>query len=656
MAFNLGASVKIAAQVTGQQAVDQLRGSLGQLNKTTDVIRGGVTRLSGAVTALATAFAAGAGINYFRELLNAADDLRDLSQKVGIGVEALSKLDTAAKLNGSSLESLSGGLKKFSVGVSEATRDGGKAGSAFAALGINIKNARGELRPTEELLFDVADRFQTLRDGPDKAAIAVRLFGKAGADLIPILNQGSEELRKYGLNFTQDFADRADQFNDSLTLLNNTVKNFAIEGLGVLLPTIQEIVNAISTITVEGKAATSTFQLIADGLRGVAIVANGFIQGLLTGLDFVVKAATQVLDLVNTIASSLRKTVQLDFSGATAEYEAFFDRANKRADEFFKGAAARGKQIQDFTSALAKNLGDPEGARRDTAPAESARGQARANTSALDEESTKSLQSAAKATQDRIAAIQAETAALGKSEKQKRIILELAELERRGIEKNTFLYELYKQQIEAVIEAQERRKEELAANPLEGARVALEAYIKSVNDLATQTGNLVTNTLKGLEDAFVDFFTTGTADWRAFANSIIAEITRIAVRKAIIAPIAGGLTSLFGFADRGIMTPQGPMPLQSYAKGGIADRPQLALFGEGSMNEAFVPLPDGKRIPVALQGAGSGGVGSVTVNVSVEGGTQSVASNDQAGQLGKAIASAVQAELVKQKRPGGLLA
>lgn len=50
------------------------------------------------------------------------------------------------------------------------------------------------------------------------------------------------------------------------------------------------------------------------------------------------------------------------------------------------------------------------------------------------------------------------------------------------------------------------------------------------------------------------------------------------------------------------MTSGGPVPLRKYAGGGIANSPQLAMFGEGSKPEAYVPLPDGRRIPVAMQG------------------------------------------------------
>ncbi len=60
--------------------------------------------------------------------------------------------------------------------------------------------------------------------------------------------------------------------------------------------------------------------------------------------------------------------------------------------------------------------------------------------------------------------------------------------------------------------------------------------------------------------------------------------------------------SAYPFAKGGVMTSRGPVPLKKYARGGIANRPQLALYGEGSKPEAYVPLPDGRRIPVALQG------------------------------------------------------
>lgn len=60
------------------------------------------------------------------------------------------------------------------------------------------------------------------------------------------------------------------------------------------------------------------------------------------------------------------------------------------------------------------------------------------------------------------------------------------------------------------------------------------------------------------------------------------------------------LVQTIPFAAGGVMTAQGPVPLHRYASGGVADRPQLALFGEGRLPEAFVPLPDGRSIPVTI--------------------------------------------------------
>jgi hypothetical protein len=69
------------------------------------------------------------------------------------------------------------------------------------------------------------------------------------------------------------------------------------------------------------------------------------------------------------------------------------------------------------------------------------------------------------------------------------------------------------------------------------------------------------------------------------------------------------------FANGGIMTSAGRLPLNTYAGGGVANRPQLALFGEGRTPEAYVPLPDGRRIPVAMQGGNSGM--NITQNITV---------------------------------------
>lgn len=83
------------------------------------------------------------------------------------------------------------------------------------------------------------------------------------------------------------------------------------------------------------------------------------------------------------------------------------------------------------------------------------------------------------------------------------------------------------------------------------------------------------------------------------------------------------MSNTFKFANGGIMSEFGPLALRKYANGGIADSPQVAIYGEGSMNEAFVPLPDGRSIPVTItggnlatsQGSKNSAAPEVTVNI-----------------------------------------
>lgn len=97
---------------------------------------------------------------------------------------------------------------------------------------------------------------------------------------------------------------------------------------------------------------------------------------------------------------------------------------------------------------------------------------------------------------------------------------------------------------------------------------------------------------------------------------------------------AGGYgVPTFGFANGGIMTSEGPLPLRKYAGGGIASGPQVALFGEGSHREAYVPLPDGRSIPVSL--SGDGGSSGITINVYDQTGSKvdAKASRNASGQM-----------------------
>jgi len=137
---------------------------------------------------------------------------------------------------------------------------------------------------------------------------------------------------------------------------------------------------------------------------------------------------------------------------------------------------------------------------------------------------------------------------------------------------------------------------------------------------------------------------------KAVLQAIAQIIAKLIAMKAIEA-------MGFGFADGGVIPmANGGIKPKGYRSGGVVTEPTY-LVGEGKYNEAVVPLPDGRSIPVVMKGGG-GGTANVVVNVSSDGETTSNMSangGEQAAQLGRAISAAVQEELHKQQRNGGIL-
>ena len=248
---------------------------------------------------------------------------------------------------------------------------------------------------------------------------------------------------------------------------------------------------------------------------------------------------------------------------------------------------------------------------------------------------------------------------------------DLADFNKKNLEETLKLED---ERLEKVREYNELLKEQAQLeDPMQGFKAGLDSYVESLGTAFDAVQNLTETALGGLSDAISQLVTEGTFNFKEFASSLLRDMADIIVRgiamRSILqifgvgAPAVSGSqalgagynlgSSLAGmFANGGIMTGEGPLELKTYARGGVARSPQLAMFGEGSMPEAYVPLPDGRSIPVTMRG---GGVGNVVVNVDAKG-TQVQGDNDRSRQLGGAISAAVQAELIKQRRPGGLLA
>lgn len=220
------------------------------------------------------------------------DKLDDLSEKTGISVQSLSALRYAGEVTGTSLDAIATSVKKLSVNMAEAASGNKEAVATFKAVGVEVRNSDGTLRSQDAVLGDLADRFASYADGAGKSALAQKIFGKAGADMIPLLNQGSEgiarlrqEAEGLGLVYGGDLAKQAAAFNDNLKKLELSAEAAKVQLAGGLLPTLNGLVETFVLLKSNGVFWLAMEQGLARVTKYVPLL-SGMVTALrgLTGL------------------------------------------------------------------------------------------------------------------------------------------------------------------------------------------------------------------------------------------------------------------------------------------------------------------------------------------------------------------------------------
>lgn len=179
-------------------------------------------------------------IGALNQSINQLAVLDDLSQKTGSTVEELSRLQKVAQQFGQDFGAVEGSLTKLARGIGDLDDEGGKANKALNALGISSKDLSGNLRDPAELMVEVAKRLQNYQDGASKAAIATDLFGKAGVDLLPFLNDLAENVDRFN-GVSAESAARAAAFQDRLGSLKEQA-NSAFQSIAInVLPTLDSM-------------------------------------------------------------------------------------------------------------------------------------------------------------------------------------------------------------------------------------------------------------------------------------------------------------------------------------------------------------------------------------------------------------------------------
>ena len=292
MAGGLIGSLRVALGLDSAQFTTGLAKARGELGSFSSAAKIGFAAVGAAALAAGTAL--GVAVKHS---LDHADALGKAAQKAGVSVQALSRLEYAARLSDVSMEGLTGSLTKLGKAMVDATTDKtGAASIAFKALGIDVRDASGNIRDSNAVFLDIADRFGRMEDGATKSTLAMQLFGKTGAELIPLLNEGRDGLKqmadesdRVGFTLTNRTTDAANAFNDTLTKIQLATDGVVNKIMVAALPALQGLANTMTS-------------------AGFATAAGTMANNIITAINQIITAATVATNTITDLKNVLNPT------------------------------------------------------------------------------------------------------------------------------------------------------------------------------------------------------------------------------------------------------------------------------------------------------------------------------------------------------------
>lgn len=219
--------------------------------------------------------------SFIKEQIEAGSVINDTAEKLGVGTDELQAFQFAAKLAGVGSEEAAKGLQFLSKNVGEAIGGNKEAIETFTKLGIHTKNTDGTVRELGDLIPEVADAFQKMGSSQERTAQAMKIFGKSGASLIPLLKGGSAEVQKLyerfqklGGGFNKDFIEKADKAGDEIDVFKFSLRGLSSEFVVALLPTLTDWVGKLANGVGYVRKLTHETNIVTAVLWSLAAVAG----------------------------------------------------------------------------------------------------------------------------------------------------------------------------------------------------------------------------------------------------------------------------------------------------------------------------------------------------------------------------------------------
>jgi hypothetical protein len=652
-----------------------------------------------------TAIASGAAtaVVALDQLVKSAGNFQDLAEQIGSSAEGLASLAVSASVGGTSMDEVAAFATKLTKNLTGVDDESDKAGAALKALGLDI----GELKDADpaDQLERIAKALDGFQDGTGKTAV-MEALAKGGAKLLPFLKELSSEGGRQ-IILTQQMIEQADAYSDAQARSRAKLGLYAQALATEAIPALTAFQEALTDTAKEilGLSQGTTSLKANEGVRE-------FAKGAVSALGFVVDAADGVYRSISIIGKSIGAIGAAGVAVATGEFRMaksimtelgrdvdatlnrglFSDKLQKRLAEIgTQTAAVTGKNgVLKFDGASSGKDGSKSGKEKIDESATALAAYVRQLESAT--EKTLELTEVEKAriflttigTTGEVAQVRELVLGMAQRIDQEKEYIELLKLKRAAsasagdaVNADNAWFQAAKDATpSAKLEKQRADMQRLAAGFTSGA-FGDPASIEAMNAYSEAASTMLGNISDGVVKVEGDFDKLGATFASSLEDAIVKgeglrsviqglgqDILRITVRKTVTEPIGNAvsglfsgfslskLSKLFGFAEGGVMTGAGPLPLRRYASGGVASSPQLAMYGEGSVPEAFVPLPDGRRIPVQMRGGGGGR--AVVVNISNVIGNVASQTDVVAGM--KTVRAQIIGELSRGQRMGGAYA
>lgn len=300
-----------------------------------------------------------------------ADEAGKTAQKIGMTVTSFTELSYAAKLADVDAGQLTIGLGQLAKNMQDSLWSASSnSARTFDQLGISATDLHGNLRPVEDVLDDVAEKFHNMPDGPEKTAAAMNLFGRSGKDLIPLLNEGKTsiaamklEADQLGVTFSKADAEGAESFNDNSKRLDLVLQGLKNTIGKDLLPTLVDMAQgAIDFAKVAIPYVVTGIHFMTTAFYSAMQVSNAFIDTLVTdtknAFAFVSGLAQAVVQLNEGRFGAVNDTMKSTWSTIQANEKDHNEFLTKDAEDTAEKISAIWNKVPDGPAAPSKRKKD----------------------------------------------------------------------------------------------------------------------------------------------------------------------------------------------------------------------------------------------------------------------------------------------------------